>query len=156
MQSRDWDGGQDERGASSFTSYMRIQSSDSLWEWSVVCRRKNQLRRLWFPVRMSSFFCVRLWHCESCSDHTRTQASPWTWHTYTHADIRMQMLTFIYMCTFLSFCTDAHIFNKIMWLRLFFFFCFLVINVPISFLICLNSCSDDGFFPVATSWKIPQ
>lgn len=98
---RDSDGRQDGRGASSFTSFMRVQSSDSLWE----CRRKAQLRLLWFPVRMPSCFCVWLWHSESCSDHTRTHAqnktSPWTWCIYTHVDMHMQIQIFMCVWSFL-------------------------------------------------------
>lgn len=96
--SRDWDGGQDGRWASSFTSYMRVQSSDSLWECWVDSRRKAQLRRLRFPLRMSSRFCAQLWHRESWRGYTRTQTSPWTWHTYRHASMRMLMHTCV--CTF--------------------------------------------------------
>lgn len=106
----DSDGGQDGRGASSFTSYMRVQSSDSLWECEVVCRRKTQLRRLWFPVRMSSRFCARLWHCESCSDHTRTQTFPWTRHTYAHTHTWVCKCRRSCVCALFALVTQSYVF----------------------------------------------
>lgn len=67
------------------------------------CRRKMQLRWLWFPLRMSSRFCSKLWHCESCSHQTRTQMPPWTHRrvqTFMRACLFMHGYTHLYIETY--------------------------------------------------------
>lgn len=125
---RDWDGGQDGRGASSFTSYMRVQSSDSLWECWVVCRRENAASAAVVSGQdVQSFLCtvVTLWIMQWSHTHRDVSMDMALTHTRRHAHAAVDIHAYSH--------TEAHIITKIMWRWLFFF----VRNVSLPFLIAL-------------------
>lgn len=99
-QSSNWDGRQDGREASSFTSYMRFSQVTLCESVRLDVAGKRSFDGCGFrsgcPVA-SAHSCDTLNHAAI----TRTQISPWAWLTYTH--------TQTCLCTYKLSCFNAHI-----------------------------------------------